>query len=240
VPAATCGQTGPVPRAADVDALLDRARALVRPGRCAVLGVVGSPGSGKSTLAEALVRALAAEAAPAGAAGEGPWVVHLPMDGYHLADVELRRLGRLSRKGAPDTFDPAGYAALLRRVRADAPELVYAPAFDRTIEQPVAGSIPVPPSARLVVTEGNYLLLDDPGWRPVRALLDDVWFCDVDEQVRLARLVARHTRYGKAPAEAVAWVERVDQPNARLVEATRERADLLVPDAVTTALHATR
>jgi pantothenate kinase len=229
----TCGQTGPVQPPGEVDALLDRARALVRPDRCAVLGVVGSPGSGKSTLAEGVVGALAS-AAPA--LGDEPWVVHLPMDGYHLADVELRRLGRLSRKGAPDTFDPAGYAALLRRVRQPDRELVYAPAFDRTLEQPVAGSIPVPPSAHLVVTEGNYLLLDDAAWRPVRPLLDDVWFCDVDEQVRLARLVARHTRYGKAPAEALAWVERVDQPNARLVEATRERAALLVPDALTSAL----
>lgn len=234
---ATCGQTTPVHLSGEVEALLDRARALARPGRCAVLGVVGSPGSGKSTLAEGVVRALGA--APAHDGGtDGPWVVHVPMDGYHLADVELRRLGRLSRKGAPDTFDPAGYAALLRRVRAGERELVYAPAFDRTLEQPVAGSIPVPPSARLVVTEGNYLLLDDPRWHPVRPLLDDVWFCDVDEQVRLSRLVARHTRFGKAPAEAVAWVERVDQPNARLVEATRAHADLLVPDGVTSALGA--
>jgi pantothenate kinase len=233
VAGATRGQTRPVQPPGEVDALLDRARALVRPGRCAVLGVVGSPGSGKSTLAEGVVRALA----PAGLSDD-PWVVHVPMDGYHLADVELRRLGRLSRKGAPDTFDPAGYAALLRRVRQPERELVYAPAFDRTIEQPVAGSIPVPPSAQLVVTEGNYLLLDDAAWRPVRPLLDDVWFCDVDEQVRLARLVARHTRYGKAPAEAAAWVERVDQPNARLVEATREHAALMVPDALTSALAA--
>jgi pantothenate kinase len=150
------------------------------------------------------------------------------MDGYHLADVELDRLGRRGRKGAPDTFDPAGYAALLHRLRSAPPEVVYAPAFDREIEQPVAGSIPVPPACRLVVTEGNYLLLDDPAWRAARAELDAVWFVEADEALRLDRLVRRHVDFGKPPAAAEAWVRGTDEPNARLVEAARERADLLV------------
>jgi pantothenate kinase len=120
------------------DDLLARARSLTRPGRRAILGVAGAPGAGKTTLAETLVRELNGD-------GE-PWVAHVPMDGFHLADAELDRLGRRDRKGAPDTFDAAGYAALLRRLRADEDgETVYAPGFERVLEQPIAGALPVPP-----------------------------------------------------------------------------------------------
>ncbi|KOG42568.1 nucleoside/nucleotide kinase family protein [Streptomyces resistomycificus] len=208
------------------DDLLARARALTRHGRRALLGVAGGPGAGKTTLAEHLVRAL-------NATGD-PWAAHVPMDGFHLADVELDRLGRRDRKGAPDTFDAAGYAALLRRLRSPEAddEIVYAPGFERVLEQPIAGAIPVSSSARLVVTEGNYLLLGTGAWARVRAELDEVWFCEIDEQERLRRLVARHERFGKAHAEAVAWVRRSDQRNAELVEATRERADLVVRGVV--------
>ncbi|MFF3332427.1 nucleoside/nucleotide kinase family protein [Streptomyces sp. NPDC002888] len=204
------------------DDLLLRARTLVPQGRRALLGITGSPGAGKTTLAEHLVQEL-------NGAGE-PWVAHVPMDGFHLADVELDRLGRRDRKGAPDTFDAAGYAALLRRLREDAQseEIVYAPGFERVLEQPVAGAIPVPSTARLVVTEGNYLLLETGAWARVRPQLDEVWFCDLDEEERVRRLVARHERFGKGHEEAVAWVLRTDQRNAGLVAATRERADLVV------------
>ncbi|MBY8840186.1 nucleoside/nucleotide kinase family protein [Streptomyces sp. SP2-10] len=205
------------------DDLLPRARALPRGGRRALLGIAGSPGAGKTTLAECLVRALN---------GDGPpWVAHVPMDGFHLADAELDRLGRRDRKGAPDTFDAAGYAALLRRLREETGEVVYAPGFERVLEQPLAGAIPVPPEARLVVTEGNYLLLTDGPWARVRPCLDEVWFCDIAEEERIRRLVARHEEFGKARAAAVAWVLGTDQRNADLVAATRERADLVVPAA---------
>ena len=199
--------------------LVARARGLVTPGRRALLGIVGSPGSGKSTLAEALLAALRADPPP----GEGAdWVAHVPMDGYHLADVELERLGLRHAKGAPDTFDAGGYAALLARLRAPGEDgVVYAPAFERTLEQPLAGAIPVPAAARLVVTEGNYLLLDTGRWPAVRPLLDEVWFCALRDDVRLERLHARHVRFGKAPDEAVAWVAAVDEPNAALIDATR-------------------
>ncbi|MGW7205682.1 nucleoside/nucleotide kinase family protein [Streptomyces sp. NPDC054837] len=206
------------------DDLLIRARALARGDRRAILGIAGSPGAGKTTLAETLVRELDA--------GGEPWVAHVPMDGFHLADVELDRLGLRDRKGAPDTFDAAGYAALLRRLRAEDEEdgaIVYAPGFERVLEQPIAGAVPVPPTARLVVTEGNYLLLDTGAWVRVRQQLDEVWFCELDEQERLRRLVARHERFGKEHDEAVAWVLRTDQRNAELVAATRGRADLIVP-----------
>ncbi|MEU6549370.1 nucleoside/nucleotide kinase family protein [Streptomyces sp. NPDC046915] len=203
------------------DDLLTRARSLAEGGPRALLGITGSPGAGKSTFAEHLVRAL-------NGTGE-PWVAHVPMDGFHLADVELDRLGRRDRKGAPDTFDAAGYAALLGRLREERDEVVYAPGFERVLEQPIAGAVPVPPTARLVVTEGNYLLLDTGAWPRVRARLDEVWFCELDEPERLRRLIARHEEFGKGHEEAVAWVTRSDQPNAELVAATRERADLVVP-----------
>jgi pantothenate kinase len=184
------------------------------PGR-RILGIAGAPGAGKTTYAERLV---AESDVPA---------VHLPMDGFHLADVSLRRLGLLDRKGAPETFDAWGYAALLERVR-DARSTVWAPGFDRRLEQPLAGAVAVEPEAELVVTEGNYLLLDRPEWRAVRAALDEVWFLDVPDERRRPRLLARHVEFGKSPAEAEAWVARVDDANAALVIATRDSADTIV------------
>ena len=195
--------------------LLARAAALTRDGRRAVLGITGPPGAGKSTLAEQVV---------AGVAG----AAYLPMDGYHLADVQLDRLGLRDCKGAPETFDAAGYVATLRRVVADDGVPVYAPGFERDLEQPIAAALVVPATARLVVTEGNYLLLPQPEWTPVRELLTEVWYVDLAAVERRRRLVARHVGSGKDESSARAWVDRVDEPNARLVEATRDRAELVV------------
>ncbi|WP_223263240.1 nucleoside/nucleotide kinase family protein [Arthrobacter sp. NamB2] len=185
-------------------------------GQRILLGVVGAPGAGKTTLASALV-ALGPRAS-----------AHVPMDGFHLADRALNALGLLERKGAPETFDAHGYAALLARVRRNPGHIVYVPAFERTLEQPLANALPVAPSASLVVTEGNYLLLDAPGWREAREQLDEVWFVDGDQEVRRRRLVDRHIRFGKDARAAEEWVQRVDEPNAALVEATRSAADRIV------------
>jgi pantothenate kinase len=209
--------------------LAARARSLVQGGRRAVLGITGGPGAGKSTLAEHLVRLLSE---PWPGETPRPWVARLPMDGFHLADVELDRLGRRDRKGAPDTFDAAGYAALLRRLREDTDEVIYAPAFERDLEQPIAGSIAVPRSVRLVVTEGNYLLSQDGDWARVRPLLDEVWYCDLDPAERIRRLIARHEEFGKPHDAAVAWAMGTDQRNADLIATTRPRADLVVPDVI--------
>ncbi|MBA4860833.1 nucleoside/nucleotide kinase family protein [Streptomyces sp. PSKA54] len=206
-----------------LDDLVTRAASLVRPGHRAILGITGSPGAGKTTLAEQLVRELNGDGTPRAA--------HVPMDGFHLADVELDRLGRRDRKGAPDTFDSAGYAALLRRLRDEEEDIVYAPGFERTLEQPIAGTIPVPRTARLIVTEGNYLLLDDGSWARVRSQLDEVWYCELDEDERVRRLVERHEQFGKDHDTAVAWVLGTDQRNADLVAGGRHRADLIVPTA---------
>jgi pantothenate kinase len=225
---------------ASVQDLLARALRLVESagGRRVLLGVSGAPGSGKSTLASYLVRALQ-EAPPPGMPA-GTWVVQIPMDGFHLADVELARLGLLDRKGAPETFDGAGYAALLGRVAADDGHRVYAPAFERDIEQPVAGAIPVAPEVRLVVTEGNYLLLDTPPWSTARSLLTEVWHCEPDEERRVDQLVARHTAYGKSPEEARAWALGPDQTNARLVRDAARHADLVVGPALLRELPVSR
>jgi pantothenate kinase len=192
-----------------------RASALAGAGSRVLLGLAGAPGAGKSTLAQALVEALAGQA------------VLVPMDGFHLADPELDRLGCRDRKGAPETFDAAGYVHLLRRLRSREDMVVYAPVFVREQEQAVAGALAVPREVPLVVTEGNYLLADG-GFAAVRGLLDETWFVDVDPVLRRQRLAARHVHHGRTPEQAEQWVTSSDDVNARLVDATRERADLVV------------
>lgn len=207
----------PVEIEPDLAALVQRARTLADSGPTRILGITGAPGAGKGVVARKVLAALGADA------------VVVPMDGFHLAEAELRRLGRRDRKGAPDTFDAAGYAALLRRLRERrSGETVYAPEFHRAIEESVAGSIPVPPDVPLVITEGNYLLLDDGPWTQVRGLLDEVWFLAPDDEVRVERLIARHVSYGKSLEQAREWVWRSDERNAALIAATRERADVVI------------
>jgi len=207
--------------------LIARARRLAVPGQRRMLGIAGAPGAGKSTAAAAIVRGLGAPA------------VLVPMDGFHFAEAELRRLGRHARKGAIDTFDAHGFVALLRRLRdqpgpgvgpdpGPVPAPVYAPEFRRDLEEPIAGAIPVPPDVPLVVTEGNYLLAAEPPWDEVRGLLDETWFLELDEDVRLDRLTARHVAYGRSPADAAARARGTDQRNAELIATTRDRADLVV------------
>jgi pantothenate kinase len=208
-------------RMATADLLARDAIALAGDSSRAILGIAGSPGAGKSTLVDVLlerVRAIKGD----------DWVAHIPMDGFHLADAQLDRIGARGRKGAPDTFDAAGYAHLLERVKQEIDEPVYVPGFDRTLEQPLAAALVVLPSARLIVTEGNYLLLDHPHWARARRAMDAVWFVVGEESERIERLVARHIQFGKTPNEARAWVAATDQRNAELVAGTVGRADRVI------------
>lgn len=201
---------------ATVADLIARARMLVEPGRRRLLGITGAPGAGKSTLTSALLAALGQDA------------VLVPMDGFHYANQELRRLGRQDRKGAPDTFDVNGYVALLTRLHQQTAPIIYAPVFDRNLEESIGSAIPVFEQTPLVITEGNYLLLDTHGWAGVRPLLDEVWFLDLPAAERTARLLRRRIGHGHPPTESAAWIRTVDTPNADLVETTRERADLVI------------
>ena len=196
-------------------ALAQAQQLLERPGRV-LLGITGSPGSGKTSLAERLVDDLNAHAQGTAA--------HVPMDGFHLAAGTLARLGRSERKGAIDTFDGWGYATLLARLATDREHPIYAPNFDRRLEEPVAGSIEVTPGTRIVVSEGNYLLAEEPPWAELGGRFAEVWFCVAPESVRLERLIARHMAFGRTRADAAARASAVDGVNARLIESTRFRA----------------
>lgn len=179
-----------------------------------LLGIVGAPGAGKSTLAEQIVAAV-----------DG--AILLPMDGFHLPQAELVALGRRDRMGAPDTFDVDSFVATLSRIKNEG-HSVRAPAFDRQIEEPIPGAIVISPSFSVVVVEGNYLLHDDAGWERVAPMLDVTLYVELDHEVRLARLIERHRRFGKSADVAVAWAMGPDEANARLILAGAHRADFQI------------
>ncbi len=215
------------PRGTYADGLLEslttRAARLVRVDARVVLGIAGSPGSGKTTLAADIV----------GALGErGIDAAYLPMDGFHLANATLDSLGRHDRKGAIDTFDGSGFVALLERIRTELDHPIYAPGFDREVDEPIAGALTIAPETQIVVAEGNYLLVDEEPWSRIPSLLAEAWFCAAPEAERMRRLVDRHQRHGRTPAAAAAWARDVDGANALLIEATRPRAALVVDTAL--------
>ncbi len=182
-------------------------------GERVILGLVAPPGAGKSTFAQAIHAAFPLQSQI------------VPMDGFHLANVELERLGRAGRKGAADTFDASGFLNLLHRIRSQAPgELIYAPDFRRDLEEGVAGAIAVFAETPLIIVEGNYLLLNEGPWAGIRGALNEVWFLDVDKSLRRERLLQRHMRFGRTRDEALAWMASTDDPNAKLIETTRHRA----------------
>lgn len=196
---------------------MDAVRRRLAPGTRVILGIAGAPGSGKSTFAEWIRQQF----------GPGQAVV-VPMDGFHLGNAIIDGTPLRQRKGAIDTFDGGGYLALLRRLVRRDEAVVYAPEFRRTLDEPVAASIAVPAEIPLVITEGNYLLAEQEPWKEIRAQLDEVWFVDTPEELRLRRLVARHVSFGMGQAAAEAWASGPDEANARLIRTTRPAADRII------------
>ena len=182
-----------------------------------LIGIVGKPGAGKSTLSAYLLEEL-----------HSSEVTVVPMDGYHLSNAVLQELRRADRKGAPDTFDVAGFASLLQRIRNEKSADVYYPVFDRSIEESIAAQGVVTKETKVVIVEGNYLLHDSGGWEEIAELLDELWFIDVDDEKRLERLIARHIAYGKSPADAESWSRGSDEVNARTIATGRSRAHAVI------------
>ncbi|MSO32975.1 MAG: nucleoside/nucleotide kinase family protein [Candidatus Nanopelagicaceae bacterium] len=201
-----------------IEAVVSRARSLMTltSGERKIVGLIGKPGAGKSTLSAQLIEQLGDQAAI------------LNMDGYHLSNLALRELGRADRKGAPDTFDALGFTEILKRVKNEVNQHIYFPVFDRSIEESIAAQGVITPQVKLVITEGNYLLRIENNWGGVKELLDESWFIEVDDQIRIARLVNRHHKFGKSKADAHSWATGSDENNARIVAKTRELADVII------------
>jgi pantothenate kinase len=182
-----------------------------------LIGIIGKPGAGKSTLSKFLMSKLSKEL-----------VTVVPMDGYHLSNKVLKDLKRADRKGAPDTFDVAGFVSLVKRIRSEQTQNIYYPIFDRAIEESIAAQGVVTSATKVVIIEGNYLLHDEGGWEVINDLLDESWMVDVDDDKRISRLISRHIAYGKDPDAAKAWAKGTDEVNAKLIERGRTRADFVV------------
>lgn len=194
-----------------------RARAAGQAGARRLVGLVGKPGVGKSSFSAFLQRNLPNE-----------WVAVVPMDGFHLSQAVLHSLGRAARKGAPDTFDVAGFVTLLQRLRHSPDQSIYYPVFDRKLEESIAAQGVVTPATQLVLVEGNYLLHDQDGWQAVQTLLDECWMLTLDQATRLDRLTARHIAFGKSPQDAQAWATGSDEANAKRIAQGAHRANYVV------------
>jgi pantothenate kinase len=182
-----------------------------------LIGIVGKPGAGKSTVVEQIAKKYGPEK-----------VSVIPMDGFHLSNEELINLGRRDRKGAPDTFDVSGFISLIKKVKHE-PQFDHRfPIFHREIEASIENEGIVPKESKVVVIEGNYLFSEDHNWSAVYPMLDHTWFIEIDDEVRIERLVARHIRYGKTPAEAENWSRGSDEANARFIGLTANRASNII------------
>lgn len=179
-----------------------------------VIGITGKPGSGKSTVTSKLKETI-----------PGERTVILSQDGYHLSNLQLESLGRSNFKGAPDTFDSEGFSKILFRVKSELKNNIYFPIFHREIEESISAEGLITEKTNVVLVEGNYLLFETHGWGEVAKHLDEIWYLQVDDDLRLSRLVARHVEFGKNPQVAVAWAHGSDEANARLIEKARDKAN---------------
>ena len=201
-----------------LDQALNRAKELsANSDKRIIIGIIGKPGAGKSTLSSHLMKNLPKET-----------TALVPMDGYHLSNLQLKKLGRADRKGAPDTFDATGFVNLLKRISTDTSNDIYFPIFHREIEESIAAEGVVTKETKFVITEGNYLLHNQDGWQEVAPVLTESWYVQVDDKLRLERLVNRHIKYGKEPKFAHDWAHGTDERNAQLVEGTKPRSSVIV------------
>lgn len=203
-------------QAISLEALALYLRDLASGERRQLVALAGSPGAGKSHIADALHQKLSTE--------RPGKVAVLPMDGFHYDDIVLSERGDLPRKGAPHTFDTGGLLSTLKRLSADDGAEIAVPVFDRTIEIARAGARIITPEARLIIVEGNYLLLDDKRWQPLTALFDKTVFIDVPEPVLRQRLEQRWAHF--SPQSRADKLEGNDLPNMRLVLSQSVAADL--------------
>lgn len=216
-----------IPRAEslDIHELVAHAEKLLESDQRSILAIAGPPGAGKTTIAKQLMEVLSETY-------DKELIALLPMDGYHLLNEVLDERGLRDVKGSPDTFDVQSYITLLQNVRNNPDQMWYAPDFDRENDKPVPDKIVIPPQARLIITEGNYLLL--PGkWAPIKELCDETWFLDVDHDVERTRLVKRHIEeIGRTAIDAARFVERSDLANAKLIrdQSTEPTRRFTVPD----------
>ena len=201
-----------------IDEALSRIKdlALKHSGRF-IIGIVGKPGAGKSTLTSHLIENLPKDS-----------VSLVPMDGYHLSNLQLKNLGLTDRKGAFNTFDSNGYVSLLKRINTETDQDIYYPVFHREIEESYAADGVVLANTKIVLTEGNYLLFDKAGWEKVAAELTEIWYININADVRIDRLVKRHEFYGKDKESALNWATGTDEINAKIVESTAARADVII------------
>ncbi len=183
-----------------------------------MVAIAGAPASGKSTTAARLRDELVA-------LGESAVVV--PMDGFHLDDIILNARGHRSRKGAPFTFDVAGFETLLKRIRAGEPE-IFIPVFDRSLELSRNAADIVADSSRFILIEGNYLLLGEPPWNSLRSLFDYAIYLEVPIEVLERRLIQRWLDHGFDMAYATNWIASNDLPNIREVIAKSGGAGLVI------------
>ncbi len=207
------------PKQLDLASILQVVRQRGQSAR-SLTAIAGAPGAGKSTLAEAVVAKLNEEASDSAAV--------LPMDGYHFDDKILVPRGLRPRKGAPDTFDVAGFYHMLQRLKRNEESEIAVPVFDRDLEIARAGARLIPRSVRHLIVEGNYLLLDRPGWSSLRELFDTTIMISVPEAVLRQRLVERWQSYQLPPDEVTAKVETNDLPNGRLIMSTSAPAEFVV------------
>lgn len=186
----------------------------LQPEQRVIIGLVGYPGAGKSTVSAALVNAV-------NNLHNQTVASVVPMDGYHFSNEELESKGLLALKGVPDTFDASSFIVLLKELRKPAVKTVCCPKFDRSIEASIPDGIAIEPEHRLLVVEGNYLLLDKEPWNSIRDLLDEAWFLHADLNTILPRLVERHREGGRTESGIKTKMESTDIPNAHLIDKTK-------------------